>query len=42
LQERTASKGARNWGLDMGYDAFTFMFHELWPDIHHALFHKGS
>jgi hypothetical protein len=37
--ERTPQIGLRNWGLDMGYDAFTFMFHEFWPDIHHGLFH---
>jgi hypothetical protein len=38
--ERTAQKGIRNWGLDMGYDAFTFMFHEFWPDIAHRLYHR--
>jgi len=36
-QERTAPIVLRNWGLDMGYDAFTFMFREFWPDIHHGL-----
>jgi hypothetical protein len=36
--ERTAEKGLRNWGLDVSYDALTFMFHEFWPDIHHGLF----
>jgi hypothetical protein len=35
--ERTAQKGLRDWGLDVGYDAVTFMFHEFWPDIHHSL-----
>jgi hypothetical protein len=41
-QERTADKVLRNWGLDLGYDAFTFMFHEFWPDIHHSLFPAKS
>jgi len=36
--ERTAQKALRNWGLDITYDAATFMFHEFWPDIHHGLF----
>lgn len=39
-KERTVSNGLRNWGLDITYDAVTFAFHEFWPDIHHAVFHK--
>jgi hypothetical protein len=39
-QERTAEKGLRNWGLDMSYDAVTFMFHEFWPDISHGRVRK--
>jgi hypothetical protein len=35
--ERTAPNILRNWGLDVGYDAVTFLFHEFWPDISHAL-----
>ena len=41
-QERTVHNGLRNWGLDVTYDALTFMFHELWPDIRHALIHKTN
>ena len=38
--ERTVKNGFRNWGLDVGYDSVTFMFHEFWPDISYALFAK--
>jgi hypothetical protein len=38
--ERTVKNGFRNWGLDIGYDSVTFMFHEFWPDISYALFAK--
>ena len=39
-RERTVKNGFRNWGLDIGYDSVTFMFHEFWPDISYALFAK--
>jgi hypothetical protein len=41
-KERTASNGLRNWGLDVGYDSVTFMFHEFWPDISHGVFGKKA
>jgi hypothetical protein len=41
-QERTFSNGVRNWGLDVGYDSLTFMFHEFWPDISSAVFGKKN
>jgi len=41
-QERTVDKGLRNWGLDLTYDAVTFLFHEFWPDISHGVFHGKS
>jgi hypothetical protein len=41
-QERTLSNGVRNWGLDVGYDSLTFMFHEFWLDISSALLGKKS
>ena len=42
-KEQTVSNGLRNWGQDVGYDSVTFMFHEFWPDISHALLgKKGS
>jgi len=41
--ERTVANGFRNWGLDMTYDAVTFVFHEFWPDISHAILpHKSK
>jgi hypothetical protein len=40
--ERTAANGARNYGLDISYDALTFMFHEFYPDISNALFNKKN
>jgi hypothetical protein len=36
-KERTAGIGLRNWGLDVTYDAVTFVFHEFWPDIRHGV-----
>ena len=37
VKEQTVSNGLQNWGLDITYDAVTFMFHEFWPDISHGL-----
>lgn len=37
---RTFSNTARNWGLDIGIDALSFVFREFWPDINHALKHN--
>ncbi len=39
-KERTVGNGLRNWGLDITYDSVTFVFHEFWPDISHAVFHR--
>jgi hypothetical protein len=39
-RERTFSNTADRWGQNIGIDAATFMIHEFWPDINHALFHK--
>jgi hypothetical protein len=41
-KEQTVSNVFRNWGLDITYDSVTFVFHEFWPDISHALFSKKS
>jgi hypothetical protein len=38
-KERTFSNTASKWGTNIGIDAGTFLFHEFWPDINHALFH---
>jgi hypothetical protein len=37
-KEQTVANGLRDWGLDVTYDSITFVFHEFWPDIHHAIF----
>ncbi len=39
-RERTFSNTADRWGQNIGIDAATFLFHEFWPDINRALFHK--
>ena len=39
-RERTFSNTASKWGTNVGIDAGTFLFHEFWPDINHALFHS--
>ena len=39
-KERTVGNGLRNWSLDITYDSVTFVFHEFWPDISHAVFRK--
>jgi hypothetical protein len=42
-KERNIPTDFRNWGLDITYDAATFVFHEFWPDISNAVFgKKGS
>ncbi|WP_254061599.1 hypothetical protein [Granulicella sp. L60] len=38
-RERTFSNTADKWGENVGIDAATFLFHEFWPDVNHALFH---
>jgi hypothetical protein len=40
IKEQTVGNGLRNWGLDITYDSITFVFHEFWPDIRHAIFEK--
>jgi hypothetical protein len=38
-RERTFTKTAGKWGLNVGVDAAGFMIREFWPDINHDLFH---
>jgi len=38
-KERSFGETGKQWGLDVGIDAGTFMFKEFWPDINHKLFH---
>jgi len=37
--ERSFGNTGKQWGLDVGVDAASFMFKEFWPDINHKLFH---
>ncbi len=37
--QRTFSKTASRWGINVGVDAGTFVFKEFWPDINKAIFH---
>jgi hypothetical protein len=37
--ERSVGNTGKQWGLDVGIDAATFVFKEFWPDINHKLFH---
>jgi hypothetical protein len=39
-RERDFSNTADRWGQSIGIDAATFLVHEFWPDINHALFHN--
>jgi len=39
-RERTFGNTGRQWGLDVGIDAATYVFKEFWPDINRAIFHK--
>jgi hypothetical protein len=39
-RERDFGNTADRWGQNIGIDAATFLIHEFWPDINHALFHK--
>ena len=41
-KEQTVSNAMQNWGLDITYDAVTFMFHEFWPDINRTVFGKKA
>jgi hypothetical protein len=37
--ERTFSKTASKWSVNVGADAASFVFKEFWPDINKAIFH---
>jgi hypothetical protein len=39
-RERSLSNTGKQWGLDVGIDAATFVFKEFWPDINSKLFHQ--
>ncbi len=37
--QRSFGNTAGQWGQNIGIDAVTFLAHEFWPDVNHALFH---
>ena len=39
--DRTLPNTAKVWGTQVGYDTFTIMLKELWPDIHHKIHKTG-
>jgi hypothetical protein len=41
-QERSFGNTGKEWGLDVGIDAVSFMAKEFWPDINHWLFHAAK
>jgi hypothetical protein len=41
-RDRDFGNTADRWGQNVGIDAATFLVHEFWPDINHALFHGKS
>jgi hypothetical protein len=41
-QERSLGNTGKEWGLDVGIDAASFVAKEFWPDINHWLFHGAK
>jgi hypothetical protein len=41
-RERTFGNTADKWAINVGVDAASFLVHEFWPDINHALFHNHA
>jgi hypothetical protein len=39
---RSVGNTGKQWGLDVGIDAASFVFREFWPDVNHALFHAAK
>jgi hypothetical protein len=40
--ERSFGNTGKEWGLDVGIDAASFVAKEFWPDINHWLFHAAK
>lgn len=38
-RERSFSNTGKEWGIDVGIDAASFVLKEFWPDINHHVFH---
>jgi hypothetical protein len=41
-KERSLGSVGTEWGLDVAIDSLSFVVKEFWPDVNHALFHKGD
>jgi hypothetical protein len=41
-KERSLGSVGSEWGLNVAIDAASFVVKEFWPDVNHALFHKGQ
>jgi hypothetical protein len=41
-RERSLGNTGLEWGLDVAIDSMSFVVKEFWPDVNHALFHKGQ
>jgi len=41
-RERSIGNTGKEWGLDVGIDAASFLVKEFWPDINHWLFHAAK
>jgi hypothetical protein len=41
-RERSLGSVGTEWGLDVAIDSLSFVVKEFWPDVNHALFHRGD
>jgi hypothetical protein len=41
-RERSFGNAGTEWGLDVAIDSMSFVVKEFWPDVNHALFHRGD
>jgi hypothetical protein len=41
-RERSLGNVGTEWGLDVAIDSMSFVVKEFWPDVNHALFHRGD
>jgi hypothetical protein len=41
-KERSLGNTGLEWGLDVAIDSMSFVVKEFWPDVNHALFHRGD
>jgi hypothetical protein len=41
-RERSLGSVGTEWGLDVAIDSMSFVVKEFWPDVNHALFHRGD